>query len=66
MIEGNYEYFNVLDKNLAQVMQGNMSAKKAAQKIEKGWNRITDDIGRKEQIKSWRKSVEGGAYIDKF
>ena len=55
-----------MDKNLAQVMQGNMSAKKAAQKIEKGWNRITDDIGRKEQIKSWRKSVEGGAYIDKF
>ncbi len=66
MIEGNYEYFNVLDKNLAQVMQGNMSAKKAAQKIEKGWNRITDDIGRKEQIKSWRKSVGSGAYIDKF
>ena len=26
MIEGNYEYFNVLDKNMAQVMQGNISA----------------------------------------
>ena len=66
MIEGNYEYFNVLDKNLAQVMQGNLSAEKAAKNIEKGWNRITEDIGRKNQIKSWRSGVNSGAYIDKF
>jgi multiple sugar transport system substrate-binding protein len=66
MIEGNYEYFNVLDKNLAQVMQGNISAAQAAKNIEKGWNRITDDIGRKEQIAAWGASVASGAYIDKF
>ena len=66
MIEGNYEYFNVLDKNMAQVMQGNISAAQAAKNIEKGWNNITDDIGRKEQIKAWRASVASGAYIDKF
>jgi len=66
MIEGNYEYFNVLDKNLAQVMQGNIKAGEAAKRIEKGWNKVTDDIGRKEQIKAWRKSVSSGAYIDKF
>ena len=66
MIPGNYEYFNVLDKNLAQVMQGNASAAQAAKNIEKGWDRITDDIGRKEQIAAWRKSVASGAYIDKF
>ena len=66
MIEGNYEYFNVLDKNLAQVMQGNISAEAAAKNIEKGWNKVTDDIGRKDQIKAWRKSVNSGAYIDKF
>ena len=66
MIEGNYEYFNVLDKNMAQVMQGNISAAQAAKNVEKGWNRITDDIGRKEQIEAWRASVASGAYIDKF
>jgi len=66
MIPGNEEYFNVLDQNLALVMQGNIAAEEAAKRIEDGWNRITDDIGRKGQIAAWRKSVESGAYIDKF
>jgi multiple sugar transport system substrate-binding protein len=66
MIPGNEEYFNVLDQNLALVMQGNIAAEEAAKRIEEGWNRITDDIGRKSQIAAWRKSVESGAYIDKF
>jgi hypothetical protein len=56
----------VLDKNLTLVMQGNISAEEAAKRIEKGWDDITDDIGRAEQIKAWRKSVEAGAYITKF
>jgi multiple sugar transport system substrate-binding protein len=66
MIPGNEEYFNVLDQNLALVMQGNVAAEEAAKRIEDGWNRITDDIGRKSQIAAWRKSVESGAYIDRF
>ncbi len=66
MIPGNEEYFNVLDQNLALVMQGNIAAEEAAKRIEDGWNRITDDIGRKGQIAAWRKSVESGAYIDKY
>ncbi len=66
MIEGNYEYFNVLDKNLALVMQGNISAKEAAKRVEAGWNKVTEDIGRKNQIKAWRSGVNSGAYIDKF
>ena len=36
MLPGNEEYFNVLDKNLALVMQGNLSAEEAAKKIEQG------------------------------
>jgi hypothetical protein len=56
----------VLDKNLTLVMQGNISAEEAAKRIEKGWNEVTDDIGRKEQIEAWRKSVNNGAYITKF
>jgi multiple sugar transport system substrate-binding protein len=66
MLPGNEEYFNVLDKNLALVMQGNLSAEDAARKIEEGWNKVTDDIGRKEQIQIWRSGVDSGAYIDKF
>jgi multiple sugar transport system substrate-binding protein len=66
MLPGNEEYFNVMDKNLALVMQGNMTAEEAAKRIEEGWNKVTDDIGRREQIKIWRAGVESGAYIDKF
>jgi len=66
LIEGNQEYFNVLDKNLTQVMQGNLSAEDAAKRIEDGWNKITEDIGRDRQKEIWRKGVEMGAYIDKF
>jgi hypothetical protein len=66
MIPGNEEYFNVFDQNVALVMQGNTSAEEAAKRIEEGWDRITDDIGRKSQVAVWRKSVESGAYIDKF
>jgi multiple sugar transport system substrate-binding protein len=65
-LPGNEEYFNVLDQNLALVMQGNIAAAEAAKRIEEGWNKITNDIGRKAQIAAWRKSVESGAYIDKF
>ncbi len=63
---GNYEYYNVLDKNLTMVMQGNITAEEAAKRIEKGWNKITEDIGRDNRIKAWRAGVEKGAYIDKF
>jgi multiple sugar transport system substrate-binding protein len=66
MLEGNEEYFNILDKNLALVMQGNATAEEAAANIEAGWNNVTEDIGRKNQIRAWRSGVESGAYIDKF
>jgi len=66
MIEGNYEYFNILDKNLADVMNNNNTAEEAAKRIEAGWNKVTSDIGRSYQVKAWRQSVESGIYIDKF
>jgi len=62
MIEGNYEYFKILDNNLADVMSGNQKPEEAAKKIEAGWNRVTEDIGRDRQIKSWRSGVETGMY----
>jgi len=65
-IDGHYEYMKILDNNLANVMNRNITAEAAAKKIEAGWNRVTKDIGRKEQITVWRKGVNDGLYIDKF
>jgi multiple sugar transport system substrate-binding protein len=66
LIEGNYEYFNILDKNLADVMNKNITAEEAAKRIETGWNKVTNDIGLASQQRVWRKGVEQGIYLDKF
>ncbi len=66
LIEGNYEYFKILDNNLADVMNKNITAEEAAKRIAEGWDKVTDDVGRKSQIESWRKGVEQGIYLDKF
>jgi multiple sugar transport system substrate-binding protein len=66
MLEGNYEYFKILDNNLADVMNKNITPEEAARRIEAGWNKVTDDVGRDNQIKIWRKGVESGIYLDKF
>ena len=65
-IEGHYEYMKILDNNLTDVMSGNITAEKAAADIEKAWNAVTEDIGRKEQIAAWRKGVDAGLYVDRF
>jgi multiple sugar transport system substrate-binding protein len=66
LIEGNYEYFNILDKNLADVMNKNITAEEAAKRIETGWNKVTNNIGLASQQRVWRKGVEQGIYLDKF
>jgi multiple sugar transport system substrate-binding protein len=66
MIEGNYEYFKILDNGLAEVMSGTAKPEEAAKKIEEGWNRVTEDIGRANQIKAWKAGVDSGMYGAKF
>jgi multiple sugar transport system substrate-binding protein len=66
MLEGNYEYFKILDNNLADVMNKNITPEEAARRIEASWNKVTNDVGREDQIKIWRKGVESGIYLDKF
>jgi hypothetical protein len=66
LIEGNYEYFKILDNNLADVMNKNITAEEAARRIEAGWNKVTSDVGRDTQVRIWRKGVELGIYLDKF
>jgi multiple sugar transport system substrate-binding protein len=65
-IEGHYEYMKILDNNLADVMNGNITPEQAAANIEDGWNDVTEDIGRDNQIEAWRKGVEAGLYVDRF
>jgi multiple sugar transport system substrate-binding protein len=65
-IEGHYEYMKILDNNLADVMNNNITPEEAAANIEAGWNGVTEDIGRDNQIDVWRKGVEAGLYVDKF
>jgi multiple sugar transport system substrate-binding protein len=65
-IEGHYEYMKILDNNLADVMNGNITPEEAAANIEEGWNNVTEDIGRGNQIEVYRTGVEEGLYIDKF
>jgi multiple sugar transport system substrate-binding protein len=65
-IEGHYEYMKILDNNLSDVMNGNITAEQAAKKVAKGWNGVTEDIGRDNQIKVWRTGVEAGLYVDRF
>ena len=66
MIEGNYEYFKILDNGLAEVMSGSAKPEEAAKTIEAGWNRVTEDIGRANQIKAWKAGVDSGMYGAKF
>ena len=66
MLPGNEAYFRVLDEYLTLTLRGSLSPEEAAKKIDEGWNKVTDDIGRQEQIKLWRSGVESGVYIDKF
>jgi hypothetical protein len=56
----------ILDNTLADVMNGNITPEEAAANIEEGWNNVTEDIGRGNQIEVYRTGVEEGLYIDKF
>ncbi len=56
----------ILDNNLADVMNGNITAAEAAANVEDGWNGVTEDIGRENQIDVWFKGVEAGLYVDHF
>ena len=47
-------------------MNKNITAEEAAKRIEAGWNKVTNDVGRERQISIWRKGVEKGIYLDKF
>jgi multiple sugar transport system substrate-binding protein len=63
-LQGNREYFDVLDVNLQEAFLGRQSAEEAMRRTARAWEKITDDIGRKKQIEAWKTVVESGSYFD--
>lgn len=66
MLPSQAAYLRVFDSQMALLLQSSATAEETARRIEEGWNKVTDEVGRQEQIKLWRSGVESGLYIDKF
>jgi multiple sugar transport system substrate-binding protein len=47
----------VLDRELARFLAGEISAEEATANIEAGWNEVTDEFGREDQLKLYRASL---------
>lgn len=52
-IQGRGQYINILQDNISNALEGNLSAKQALALTAKNWDKITDKIGRKNQIEQW-------------
>jgi hypothetical protein len=63
-LQGNREYFDVLDVNLQEACLGKLTAEDAMRRTARAWDKITDDIGRKKQTEAWKAVVEAGSYFD--
>lgn len=47
----------VLDITIARLLAGEIDKKQAMKAIEDGWNEITDELGRSDQLKAYRESL---------
>jgi multiple sugar transport system substrate-binding protein len=56
-IPGAAEYFDALDTQLAQAVAGQISSKTALDNVAEQWNKITDRIGRAQQLKLYRQML---------
>lgn len=56
-IPGAFRYFEALDAQLAMALAGAKTAKQALDDAAKEWDTITEDLGRKEQLKNYRASL---------
>ena len=52
-VKGYGRYFSSLRDALQAALKEQVSPKLALKKVSDSWNRITDEIGRKEQVKQW-------------
>jgi multiple sugar transport system substrate-binding protein len=47
----------ILDTSIARLLAGEIDKKQAMKTIEDGWNEITDELGRSDQLKAYRASL---------
>jgi multiple sugar transport system substrate-binding protein len=56
-IPGIFQYYSVAEDELAKIFAGQMSAQQGADNIAAAWEKITDQIGRDNQIKLYKASL---------
>ena len=56
-IPGIFQYYSIAEDELAKIYAGQMSAQEGADSIAAAWEKITDQIGRENQIKLYKASL---------
>ncbi|MBX9455153.1 MAG: sugar ABC transporter substrate-binding protein [Rhizobium sp.] len=56
-IPGIFQYYSVAEDELAKIFAGQMTAQEGADNIAAAWEKITDQIGRENQIKLYKASL---------
>jgi hypothetical protein len=54
LIQGAVEYNDVLDQNIQEALLGKITAEDALKNTAAAWEKITNQIGRKQQIDGWK------------
>ena len=56
-IPGIFQYYSIAEDELAKIFAGQSDAQKGADNIAAAWEKITDQIGRDNQIKLYKASL---------
>ena len=56
-IPGIFQYYSIAEDELAKIFAGQMTAQQGADNIAAAWEKITDQIGRENQIKLYKASL---------
>jgi multiple sugar transport system substrate-binding protein len=56
-IPGIFQYYSIAEDELARIFAGKVKVKECADAIAAAWERLTDQIGRENQIKLYRASL---------
>ena len=56
-IPGIFQYYSIAEDELSKIFAGQMSAQQGADNIAAAWEKLTDQIGRENQIKLYKASL---------
>jgi hypothetical protein len=59
LIQGAVEYNDVLDLNVQEALLGKITPEDALKTTAAAWEKITNQLGRKEQIEGWKAMKKG-------